>query len=590
MRVDDTSPAPGPGVTGPGTTVSGPLFDGKVVRSARSFPISGGTLAIMKDGTTAVAADPDRARVFLADLSTHAVRSIPTLDDDEVGRVVEGEPGRAYVVARRGGAILAIDIATATIAQRFPVCNAPRGIAYEAAKGQLHVACASGALVTLDPATGAVLRKVTIDDDLRDVVVYGDKLLVSRFRSAQLVMIDNAGRISTRGALDGTGFNNFAGPPSLAYRAIPSSDGTVVVVHQQSVERTLGTGLGAYYGGNCGGSVADTYLSTARAPISGGVTSPSLQITSTALAGAIGPLDVAVSHDARRVAVISTGNSWVIGAARPTLGIINGSPGSTPPGGCWDQAGINLEGGEAVAVAFDGQNRYVVQYREPAMLHLETNELVKNILLSSDSHADTGLALFHVNPGGGVACASCHAEGGVDGHVWHFSAGSRVTQPLEGGLSKRAPFHWSGEFKDWPSLVTEVMMKRMAMPVAPSAEQSKALLDWIDTIPAPKPTDDLAADAIDRGRAVFLDASVGCASCHTGTMFTDNLPHDVGTGGTFISPSLVGVGARSPLIHDGCAATLRDRFVTCGGGDRHGTTSRLTTAQLDDLVTFLRSL
>ncbi len=228
--------------------------------------------------------------------------------------------------------------------------------------------------------------------------------------------------------------------------------------------------------------------------------------------------------------------------------------------------------------------------REPAKLVLETSAIVKEIMLSTESHFDTGLAMFHVNPGGGVGCVSCHAEGGVDGHVWNFSDGPRVTQPLEGGVSKRAPFHWTGELKDWSTLVDEVMMKRMAMPVRPSAEQSQALLDWIDTIAAPKPADDLAADAIDRGRAVFADGSVGCASCHTGAMFTDNLPHDVGTGGTFISPSLAGVGARSPLLHDGCAHTLRDRFTTCGGADRHGTTSRLTTAQLDDLITFLRSM
>src|SRR5579859_966289 len=161
----DVGPTPGPGVTGPGTTVSGPLFDGKVVRAKKAYPISGGTLLITRDGSTAVAADPDRATVFLADLSTHAVRSVPTLEDDEVGRVVEGDAGRVYVVARRGGAILGIDLATATIAQRYPVCNAPRGVAYDAAQSQLHVACASGALVTLDPATGAVVRKVTIDDD-----------------------------------------------------------------------------------------------------------------------------------------------------------------------------------------------------------------------------------------------------------------------------------------------------------------------------------------------------------------------------------------------------------------------------------------
>jgi hypothetical protein len=45
-------------------------------------------------------------------------------------------------------------------------------------------------------------------------------------------------------------------------------------------------------------------------------------------------------------------------------------------------------------------------------------------------------------------------------------------------------------------------------------------------------------------------------------------------------------------MHDGCAATLRERFTdpTCGGGDRHGRTSELSPAQVDDLIAYLMSL
>jgi hypothetical protein len=43
-------------------------------------------------------------------------------------------------------------------------------------------------------------------------------------------------------------------------------------------------------------------------------------------------------------------------------------------------------------------------------------------------------------------------------------------------------------------------------------------------------------------------------------------------------------------MHDGCAATLRDRFGACGGGDNHGHTSQLTPAELDDLIAYLESL
>src|SRR5258707_1231132 len=152
---------------------------------------------------------------------------------------------------------------------------------------------ASGALVTLDPATGAVIRKLTLDDDLHDVLVVGDLLYVTRFRSAELLVLKTTGEKAAQSTLEGNGFNNFSGPPTLAYRAIATSDGTVVIVHQQSTDRTLGTGLGAYYGGNCGGSVADTYISTARSPNAGGSVSPFLDITSPPRPGPSRPLDVA---------------------------------------------------------------------------------------------------------------------------------------------------------------------------------------------------------------------------------------------------------------------------------------------------------
>ena len=102
--------------------------------ASRAYPISGGTLTVTRDGKTAVAADPDRGRVFLTDLATKSVRSVVLDENDELGRVVEGEAGIVYVVARRGGSIVRIDVATGT-AQRFPVCSAPRGVAYDAAQG-----------------------------------------------------------------------------------------------------------------------------------------------------------------------------------------------------------------------------------------------------------------------------------------------------------------------------------------------------------------------------------------------------------------------------------------------------------------------
>jgi mono/diheme cytochrome c family protein len=199
-----------------------------------------------------------------------------------------------------------------------------------------------------------------------------------------------------------------------------------------------------------------------------------------------------------------------------------------------------------------------------------------------------------------MACASCHNEGDDDGRVWTFDCssanptaamGPRRTQSLQTGLRGTEPFHWSGDEANFSQLMSDVFVTRMSGPKV-DAPTVDALVTWIDGQPRPKRPTPANAAAVARGAALFNDTqNVGCVSCHAGARFSSNLTVDVGTGGGFQIPSLVGIGSRGPFMHDGCAATLRDRFnPACGGGDRHGVTSSLSSAQIDDLVAYLQTL
>jgi len=53
------------------------------------------------------------------------------------------------------------------------------------------------------------------------------------------------------------------------------------------------------------------------------------------------------------------------------------------------------------------------------------------------------------------------------------------------------------------------------------------------------------------------------------------------------TPSLLGVAARPPYFHDGCAATLLGALGACGG-EVHG--RKLPADAKADLVEYLRSL
>jgi cytochrome c peroxidase len=141
--------------------------------------------------------------------------------------------------------------------------------------------------------------------------------------------------------------------------------------------------------------------------------------------------------------------------------------------------------------------------------------------------------------------------------------------------------------KDVDQLADEVMTGRMAGPQL-ETDQKGALQGWLFALPAPpEATGDAAAQA--RGKILFESANVGCASCHSGPRFTSSATVDVGTGGAFQVPSLVGVRMRAPFLHDGCATTLKDRFGACGG-TKHGNTNGLTPNDISDLIAYLETL
>jgi hypothetical protein len=121
-----------------------------------------------------------------------------------------------------------------------------------------------------------------------------------------------------------------------------------------------------------------------------------------------------------------------------------------------------------------------------------------------------------------------------------------------------------------------------------------ALGNWLDSLRPNASIVDSSSAAAQRGKALFESSSVGCVLCHSGSKFTSSQSVNVGTteaGHPLQVPSLIGVGYRAPFLHTGCAQTLHDRFdPSCGGGDSHGHTSTLSSADIDDLIQYLESL
>ena len=576
-------------------------------------PISGGNMIVGAGGSHAFVADADRDRILDVDLTAGTSTVIALNPSDEPGRLVEDAAGRVHVALRRGGALVTIQ--NDQIVARRAVCAEPRGVAYEAATDLVHVACSTGELVSLPAAGGDATRSVVVDRDLRDVLVRNGSLYVTRFRSAELLQLDVNGAVVARvapptvqrfnfeGGGDSTGVEPTDGGATVdavaavAWRTVALPDGRFIMSHQRQLDVVLSTVVHGGYGTGCGGPVEPDLAIVDSA---NNVT-PMNPITGDAL-----PVDLAVSPDGSQLAIAFAGGQQVavvpLGSLTPDTsgngsGSDNGSTGNGAPSvvcpGGVDNGGQPLVDnlGAPTSVAYTPSNQVLVYYPElPGIAVHGTDGSTQVITLPGDVGYDAGRGMFHEQTPSGLACASCHPEARDDGLVWQFDTeGPRRTQNLSGSILDRAPYHWTGDEADLPTLMDDVFGNRMGG-APPSNSEHKSLGPWLNRVLAPAPLAGVAADSAARGQALFQSPDVGCTTCHTGALMSTKAIVDVGTGGMFKVPSLVGVNARAPYMHDGCAATLLDRFGPCGGGDLHGKTSQLTPAQLSDLVSYLETL
>ncbi len=551
-------------------------------------PITGGTLHVTARNDLIVS-DPDRDRVLVVDLASRRVAGTVSLPAGAFpARIAEDASGRVHVVLRGSGEVVSFDPRNASDAQRHEICAQPRGIGYDDESDVLRVGCTDGTLDTLS-TDGALVSRVQLGvDDLRDVLPRDGRLYVTTFRSAEVHVFDGdlqpisstapATRPDTA-FFDGS-VVNFV--PEVAWRTQFAGE-RLVMVHQRGAERVRAAPTTpAYYGNgfSCGTGVVESVVSYFDVDERTGELTPAEHFS---VQSATLPVDLGVGPAGNVVMVSAAEQGQLPSAYRVNLSDLVGYLGG-PCDQAWTAAPEHATGG-AVAVAFDASGNSILQMRDPAALVIGGT----TIPLGGETRFDAGHALFHGNAGLGLACASCHPEGGDDGRVWEFPGFPPLRTPaMHGGIASTAPFHWTGDMPSMTALMNEVFERRMGGPVMLGRHED-ALAGWVDGLPGSTPREGLDVAAVDRGARLFW-GEAECATCHVGGMLTDNRSYDVGTGLELQVPSLVGVSYRLPVMHDGCADTLRERFDPDCGGDRHGRTSHLAESQIGDLVSYLESL
>jgi cytochrome c peroxidase len=187
---------------------------------------------------------------------------------------------------------------------------------------------------------------------------------------------------------------------------------------------------------------------------------------------------------------------------------------------------------------------------------------------------------YTVGAAQGRACPSLINAGYAKGYFWE-----NVPMPLEKAVAGIWTFILvpKGEGRPTPEDVAAhlnedkaLRAEFMAVFGEPATVDTipKALASFIRTLVPSKSkwvrfydgdTSALSADAR-RGYEVF-DAKAHCSNCHSGVLLADRLRHDVGTGGTFKTPTLLNIARSAPYFHDNRLAVLEqavDRMLAGG--------------------------
>ena len=209
-------------------------------------------------------------------------------------------------------------------------------------------------------------------------------------------------------------------------------------------------------------------------------------------------------------------------------------------------------------------------------------------------------ASAHLTRGMRFSCDTCHPDGGADGLTWKFKRASdalelRNTRDLRAPLLLTGPYGWSGREQDFEVFVNDEITGLLKTHKFAHSDVH-AFWDLVNettlpTNPYRKADGTLTAAAL-RGKALF-SGQANCVRCHRGDQhggvslgWIGTTPKDV----KLDVPHLAGVYDSAPYLHDGRAATLEEIFSKYNPEHLHGEAHRLSAAQMQDLLEYVREL
>ena len=518
--------------------------------------------------------------------------------------------GRLWVTNKGSATISVVDAGTLAVTQTIalPRASMPFGIAFAPNGGAAYVALeATGKLLKLDPASGAVLATLDVGANPRHLAVTpaSDRVLVSRFISpplpgegtatvqTQVSGVDKGGevvvvttgtfvvertvvlRVSAKpdSTAQGRGLPNYLAAAVIA----PDGASAWVPSKQDNVQRgTLRDGLNLDFQNTVRAISSRIDLATFAEDYPARVDHDNAGLASAAAFHPTGAYLFVALQTSRQIAVIDPVRK---------AEILRFDAGRAPDGLAVSADGLRLFVSNLMdrsLQVFDLAR--LINYGEPNVPSLAS--LGTQAVEKLSAQALLGKQLFYdardprLARDAYLSCASCHNDGGHDGRVWDmtgFGEGLRNTIALRGrGGMNEGFLHWTSNFDEvqdfegqirnlagGSGLMSDALFNTgtRAQPLGLSKAGLSADLDAIAAYlaslnsfalsPQRQADGSLTASAV-AGKTVF---SANCVSCHGGGDFTDSGPgtlHNVGTlkasSGKRLGTTLTGID--TPTLRD----------------------------------------
>ncbi len=542
-------------------------------------------------GELLVTVNADSDSVTLVDLAGAQGLTEIAVGNDPRMVAVTPDRTRALVTLRGDNALAVIDLELKALENVYPVGHMPFGVVTDGRRA--FVSCfADDQVAVVDLESGDVIYRLDVLDAPAGLALSGEWLLLTHFYSGQVTALNVLRTPVVVGSV------NVEQDGNLASSIVLSPDGMRAYIPQTRTGLAL---VSLQY-------MQDWFpvVSVLDVAAMAGDRAARLTVSEFDVAANM-PADVAFAPDGDALYVVLAGSDSVLAVDQ------------ADSSHAWIPVGANPRG-----IVAAGDRAYVLNALDGTVTVIDTAEKravdeIRVTNLPLESELLRGKVLFHRAAGpfmsdGAVSCATCHFDGGADSRTWiNFRSGPRNT-PALGAVGDLPPYNWAGDMAELHDTIEDQIRNVMLGdglivvdgefdPTAQRVDAGRsadldALAAYIASLePWPSPyreADGSLSESAERGMRLFMSGAPNCG-CHTPPLYSDGLQHNLSgvvfsleRYGAFDTPTLRGLWATAPYMHDGVALTLE--HVLSRTDPVNSVAGNLTEQQLADLIAFLLSL